>query len=233
MGKKTDFSVVIIHLILLQGHIYWDVLLINTLLFPGGAPRSRDKNQHLLRDAEGKKWRGWRCRLLFIPGIQGGPEVAELWTQGHLFGERKTWLPLIFYRLTNRFSHLSARTSNLLLLLLLSAGFLWNCQYDETGVPQTHRAAVWSLRPPSGEYVWVELEGVASGTDSVEVCLTKSCALCGTDIMVEEFVQLGPLDLFMRRQQNPLSIPWKFQVAKQLASALSYLVSWSIQTEAD
>lgn len=42
--------------------------------------------------------------------------------------------------------------------------------------------------------------------------------------MVEEFVQLGPLDLFMRRQQSPLSTPWKFQVAKQLASALSYLV---------
>lgn len=45
------------------------------------------------------------------------------------------------------------------------------------------------------------------------------------DIMVEEFVQFGPLDLFMRRQNVPLSTPWKFQVAKQLASALSYLVN--------
>ncbi|XP_072245203.1 tyrosine-protein kinase JAK1 [Leuresthes tenuis] len=43
------------------------------------------------------------------------------------------------------------------------------------------------------------------------------------NIMVEEFVQLGPLDVFMRKQQSPLSTPWKFQVAKQLASALSYL----------
>uniref|UniRef100_A0A8K9XDJ4 Tyrosine-protein kinase n=1 Tax=Oncorhynchus mykiss TaxID=8022 RepID=A0A8K9XDJ4_ONCMY len=43
------------------------------------------------------------------------------------------------------------------------------------------------------------------------------------NIMVEEFVQLGPLDMFMRRQHSPLSTPWKFQVAKQLASALSYL----------
>lgn len=50
------------------------------------------------------------------------------------------------------------------------------------------------------------------------------------DIMVEEFVQLGPLDVFMSRQKSPLSIPWKFQVAKQLASALSYLVSqWNRQ----
>lgn len=70
--------------------------------------------------------------------------------------------PSYFYRLTNRCSHLSARTSNILRLPLLSAGFLWNSQYDETGVPQTHRAAVWSLRPPSGEYVSVELEGVTS-----------------------------------------------------------------------
>lgn len=37
-------------------------------------------------------------------------------------------------------------------------------------------------------------------------------------------MQFGPLDLFMRRQTNPLSTSWKFQVAKQLASALSYLV---------
>lgn len=44
------------------------------------------------------------------------------------------------------------------------------------------------------------------------------------DIMVEEFVQYGPLDLFMRRQTTPLSTAWKFQVAKQLASSLSYLV---------
>lgn len=50
------------------------------------------------------------------------------------------------------------------------------------------------------------------------------CLFVSQDIMVEEFVQLGPLDVFMRRQQSPLSTVWKFQVAKQLASALSYLV---------
>uniref|UniRef100_A0A8C8D8S4 Tyrosine-protein kinase n=1 Tax=Oncorhynchus tshawytscha TaxID=74940 RepID=A0A8C8D8S4_ONCTS len=43
------------------------------------------------------------------------------------------------------------------------------------------------------------------------------------NIMVEEFVQFGPLDLLMRRQHSPLGTPWKFQVDKQLASALSYL----------
>lgn len=45
-------------------------------------------------------------------------------------------------------------------------------------------------------------------------------------IMVEELVEFGPLDLFMHREREHLSTctPWKFLVAKQLASALSYLV---------
>ncbi|KAF4112244.1 tyrosine-protein kinase JAK1 [Onychostoma macrolepis] len=49
------------------------------------------------------------------------------------------------------------------------------------------------------------------------------CVRHQENIMVEEFVQYGPLDLFMRRQSMPLTTAWKFQVAKQLASALSYL----------
>ncbi|XP_066536675.1 tyrosine-protein kinase JAK1-like [Hoplias malabaricus] len=42
-------------------------------------------------------------------------------------------------------------------------------------------------------------------------------------IMVEEFVQHGPLDLFMRAHHSDLMPSWKFQVAEQLASVLSYL----------
>lgn len=42
-------------------------------------------------------------------------------------------------------------------------------------------------------------------------------------IMVEEFVDFGALDIFMRRKSDVLTTPWKFKVAKQLASALSYL----------
>uniref|UniRef100_A0A3Q2CA66 Tyrosine-protein kinase n=1 Tax=Cyprinodon variegatus TaxID=28743 RepID=A0A3Q2CA66_CYPVA len=49
------------------------------------------------------------------------------------------------------------------------------------------------------------------------------CVRHQENIMVEEYVQQGPLDVFIRRQQSPLSTRWKFQVAKQLASALSYL----------
>uniref|UniRef100_A0A8C2DYQ7 Tyrosine-protein kinase n=1 Tax=Cyprinus carpio TaxID=7962 RepID=A0A8C2DYQ7_CYPCA len=42
-------------------------------------------------------------------------------------------------------------------------------------------------------------------------------------IMVEDFVQHGPLDLFMRNHRSELTPSWKFQVAEQLSSVLSYL----------
>lgn len=54
------------------------------------------------------------------------------------------------------------------------------------------------------------------------VLLYGVCVRNQENIMVEEFVQHGPLDLFMKNH-SPLSTSWKFQVAKQLASALSYL----------
>lgn len=46
-----------------------------------------------------------------------------------------------------------------------------------------------------------------------------------TDIMVEEFVEFGPLDVFLHREKGRVTPQWKFTVAKQLASALCYLVS--------
>ncbi|XP_063075742.1 tyrosine-protein kinase JAK1-like [Engraulis encrasicolus] len=42
-------------------------------------------------------------------------------------------------------------------------------------------------------------------------------------LMVEEFLQYGPVDIFMSKNSSSLTPDWKFQVAKQLASALSYL----------
>lgn len=46
-----------------------------------------------------------------------------------------------------------------------------------------------------------------------------------TDIMVEEFVEFGPLDVFLHRERALVTPKWKFIVAIQLASALNYLVS--------
>lgn len=44
------------------------------------------------------------------------------------------------------------------------------------------------------------------------------------DIMVEEFVEHGPLDVLLRKEKGRISVGWKITVAKQLGSALSYLV---------
>lgn len=45
------------------------------------------------------------------------------------------------------------------------------------------------------------------------------------DIMVEEFVEFGPLDVFLRKEKASVTHQWKFNVTMQLASALNYLVS--------
>lgn len=44
--------------------------------------------------------------------------------------------------------------------------------------------------------------------------------------MVQEFVEFGPLDNFLRKEKASVTPQWKFIVAQQLASALSYLVSF-------
>uniref|UniRef100_UPI0037E826D1 non-receptor tyrosine-protein kinase TYK2 n=1 Tax=Semicossyphus pulcher TaxID=241346 RepID=UPI0037E826D1 len=43
------------------------------------------------------------------------------------------------------------------------------------------------------------------------------------NIMVEEFVEFGPLDVFLRKERASVTPQWKFIVAKQLATALNYL----------
>uniref|UniRef100_A0A2K5KJN2 Tyrosine kinase 2 n=1 Tax=Cercocebus atys TaxID=9531 RepID=A0A2K5KJN2_CERAT len=43
------------------------------------------------------------------------------------------------------------------------------------------------------------------------------------DIMVTEYVEHGPLDVWLRRERGHVPMAWKMVVAQQLASALSYL----------
>uniref|UniRef100_A0A3Q2Q4W7 Tyrosine-protein kinase n=1 Tax=Fundulus heteroclitus TaxID=8078 RepID=A0A3Q2Q4W7_FUNHE len=43
------------------------------------------------------------------------------------------------------------------------------------------------------------------------------------NIMVEEFVEHGPLDVFLRKEKASVTAQWKFIVALQLARALNYL----------
>ncbi|XP_043941497.1 tyrosine-protein kinase JAK1 [Protopterus annectens] len=55
------------------------------------------------------------------------------------------------------------------------------------------------------------------------VLLHGVCVRDLENIMVEELVEFGPLDIFMRKTSEFLTPSWKFQVAEQLANALSYL----------
>lgn len=41
--------------------------------------------------------------------------------------------------------------------------------------------------------------------------------------MVQEFVEHGALDLYLKREKS-VSVSWKLDVAKQLASVLNFLV---------
>ncbi|XP_058024607.1 non-receptor tyrosine-protein kinase TYK2 isoform X1 [Ahaetulla prasina] len=49
------------------------------------------------------------------------------------------------------------------------------------------------------------------------------CVWGSENIMVEEFIEHGPLDVFLRNNKGRITVGWKFTIATQLASALSYL----------
>lgn len=53
-------------------------------------------------------------------------------------------------------------------------------------------------------------------------CPSSNCIFA--DIIVTEFVEHGPLDVWLRRHRGRVPMTWKMIVAQQLASALSYLV---------
>ncbi|XP_069571634.1 non-receptor tyrosine-protein kinase TYK2 [Brachyistius frenatus] len=55
------------------------------------------------------------------------------------------------------------------------------------------------------------------------VFLHGVCLKGSENIMVEEYVEFGSLDVFLRREKASVTPQWKFIVAKQLASALNYL----------
>ncbi|XP_024412782.2 non-receptor tyrosine-protein kinase TYK2 isoform X2 [Desmodus rotundus] len=54
------------------------------------------------------------------------------------------------------------------------------------------------------------------------------CVHSSKNIMVTEFVEHGPLDVWLRRERGRVPVAWKVAVAQQLASALSYLEDKSL-----
>lgn len=51
-----------------------------------------------------------------------------------------------------------------------------------------------------------------------------TCIIAVTDIMVQEYVKFGSLDIYLKKNKNSISILWKLEVAKQLAWAMLFLV---------
>lgn len=45
-----------------------------------------------------------------------------------------------------------------------------------------------------------------------------------SDIMVQEYVKFGSLDIYLKKNKNSINILWKLEVAKQLAWAMNFLV---------
>nr|XP_025841408.1 non-receptor tyrosine-protein kinase TYK2 isoform X3 [Vulpes vulpes] len=54
------------------------------------------------------------------------------------------------------------------------------------------------------------------------------CVYGSENIMVTEYVEHGPLDVWLRREKGHVPVAWKVAVAQQLASALSYLEDKSL-----
>ncbi|XP_053514400.1 non-receptor tyrosine-protein kinase TYK2 isoform X2 [Artibeus jamaicensis] len=54
------------------------------------------------------------------------------------------------------------------------------------------------------------------------------CVHSSKNIMVTEYVEHGPLDVWLRRERGRVPVAWKVAVAQQLASALSYLEDKSL-----
>lgn len=62
--------------------------------------------------------------------------------------------------------------------------------------------------------------------NTMQSCLpTLPLPVPQTGIMVQEFVHLGALDMYLRKCGQLVPASWKLQVIKQLAYALNYLVS--------
>ncbi|XP_034045553.1 non-receptor tyrosine-protein kinase TYK2 [Thalassophryne amazonica] len=73
-------------------------------------------------------------------------------------------------------------------------------------------------------FAFFENASLMSKVSHIHLVYVHGISVRGSEnIMVEEFVEFGPLDVFLRRTKTLVTPQWKFIVAIQLASALSYL----------
>uniref|UniRef100_A0A8C9JKL1 Tyrosine-protein kinase n=1 Tax=Panthera tigris altaica TaxID=74533 RepID=A0A8C9JKL1_PANTA len=74
-----------------------------------------------------------------------------------------------------------------------------------------------------------ETASLMSQVSHVHLAFVHGVCVHGSEnIMVTEYVEHGPLDVWLRRERGHVPVAWKVAVAQQLASALSYLEDKSL-----
>ncbi|XP_061881048.1 tyrosine-protein kinase JAK2 [Entelurus aequoreus] len=69
-----------------------------------------------------------------------------------------------------------------------------------------------------------EAASVMSKLSHKHLVLNYGVCVCGEEnIMVQEFVKFGSLDMYLKKNKSSLNILWKLEVAKQLACAMNFL----------
>ncbi|NWT20886.1 TYK2 kinase, partial [Vireo altiloquus] len=78
--------------------------------------------------------------------------------------------------------------------------------------------------PVPSPQAFFESASLMSQVSHVHLAFVHGVCVRGSEnILVEEFVEHGPLDVVLRREKGRIQVGWKITVAKQLGSALSYL----------
>ncbi|XP_026994267.1 tyrosine-protein kinase JAK2 isoform X2 [Tachysurus fulvidraco] len=69
-----------------------------------------------------------------------------------------------------------------------------------------------------------EAASMMSQLSHKHLTFTYGICVCGEEnIMVQEYVKFGSLDIYLKKNKNSISILWKLEVAKQLAWAMHFL----------
>ncbi|KAG8441323.1 hypothetical protein GDO86_006888, partial [Hymenochirus boettgeri] len=114
-------------------------------------------------------------------------------------------------------------------LLLVSEGSKheWDYESSELNNNSHDLRVVLKVLDPSHRDIalaFFETASLMSQVSHIHLVFVHGVCVRETEnIMVEEFIEHGPLDVCLRKDKLQISAGWKFTVARQLASALSYL----------
>ncbi|KAJ6654509.1 hypothetical protein lerEdw1_006816 [Lerista edwardsae] len=102
-------------------------------------------------------------------------------------------------------------------------------EYFSTEPNNNHREihVVLKMLDPSHRDIalaFFETASLMSQVSHIHLAFVHGVCVRGSEnIMVEEYIEHGPLDVFLRKNKGQIIVGWKITVATQLASALSYL----------